>query len=115
MHYSLPQEHTSFAVLMHWAVAVLVFLQLGLGWYMAGLPKGPDRSAYFALHKSIGLTIFSLAVLRLVWRATHPPPPLPASLPGGKTSWRAAIIRCCMFLCSCGRSRGIYRLPWPMP
>jgi cytochrome b561 len=61
---SLPQErYTSLAVLLHWAVAVLVFFQLGLGSYMTDLPKGPDRSAYFALHKSVGLTVFLLAAL----------------------------------------------------
>ena len=88
MHNALPQErYTSLAVLMHWAVAVLVFFQLGLGSYMEGLPKGPDRSAYFALHKSVGLTVFLLAALRLVWRATHPPPPLPASMP----RWQDAL------------------------
>ena len=75
MHDALLQErYTSLAVLMHWAVAVLVFFQLGLGSYMEGPPKGTDWSAYFALHKSVGLTVFLLAALRLVWRATHPPP-----------------------------------------
>lgn len=90
MHHALPQErYTSLAILVHWAVAVLVFVQLGLGWYMEGLPKGPDRSAYFALHKSVGLTVFLLAALRLVWRAIHSPPPLPASMP----RWQSLVAR----------------------
>jgi cytochrome b561 len=82
-------RYASFAIFMHWAVAVLVFFQLGLGWYMEELPKGPDRSATFALHKSIGLGVFALAVLRLLWRASHPAPPLPASLP----AWQALLAR----------------------
>ena len=56
---------------------------------MEGLPKGPDWSAYFSLHKSVGLTVFLLAALRLVWRATHPPPPLPASMP----RWQSLLAR----------------------
>jgi cytochrome b561 len=90
MHDALPPERdTSLAVLMHWVVAMLVVFQLGLGSYMNDLPKGPDRSAYFALHKPVGLTVFLLAALRLVWRATHPPPPLPASMP----RWQNVLAR----------------------
>ncbi len=83
------ERYTALAMLMHWAIAGLLFFQLGLGWYMDELPEGPDRSAWFALHKSIGLTVFLLAVLRLVWRATHSPPPLPATLP----RWQRAMAR----------------------
>lgn len=83
-----PQErYTSPAILLHWAIAALIFFQLGLGWYMNELPKGPDRSAFFALHKSVGLGIFLLAAVRLAWRATHSPPPLPATLP----PWQRAL------------------------
>ncbi len=35
----------------------------------------------YQLHKSVGLTILVLVVLRLIWRFTHPPPPLPAHMP----------------------------------
>jgi len=78
MHNALPQErYTSLAVLMHWAVAVLVFFQLGLGSYMEGLPKGagsgapilpctsPSGSRYFCLPRSgsYGVSAITLAVL----------------------------------------------------
>jgi len=45
------------------------------------LPKESDeRSWFFALHKSIGLTMAILALIRLVWRFTHVPPALPESI-----------------------------------
>lgn len=47
---------------------------------MVDLPQGPGRGGYFALHKSIGLTVFLLALIRVAWRLTHKPPPLPASM-----------------------------------
>ena len=35
----------------------------------------------YQLHKSIGLTILALVLIRLLWRWTHPPPPLPEHMP----------------------------------
>jgi Cytochrome B561 len=62
-------------------MVLFIFTLFSLGWYMTDLPKGPERSALFALHKSIGLTVAWLWVLRLAWRLSHTPPPLPASVP----------------------------------
>ncbi len=69
--YALP------AIFLHWLMAVLILAMFGIGWYMVDLPKGPDRHFYFSLHKSLGLTVAALALLRLLWRIGHPPPPLP--------------------------------------
>ena len=55
-----PSRYTRTAVLIHWLSAALVFVLIGVGWFMIDLPKGPQRSEYFALHKSLGLTVFSL-------------------------------------------------------
>jgi cytochrome b561 len=75
----------------HWLIAVLVFVMFGLGWYMGDLPLGPRKLELYQLHKSIGATIFALTALRLVWRLTHPPPPLPAHMaPWERTAARAA-------------------------
>ena len=57
----------------------MVFVQFPWGWWMqtiAKVPVGPRAYAY-NLHKSIGLTILALMVVRLLWRLTHDPPPLP--------------------------------------
>lgn len=74
-------------MLLHWVTMVLVLVLFGLGWYMVELPQGPDRSRAFALHKSIGLTVLLLTLIRIGWRITHKPPPLPASIGG----WRIAL------------------------
>lgn len=75
------EPYSRTAVAIHWLSALLIFGLVGLGWYMVDLPKGPDRGYYFALHKSIGLTVFALLWLRLVWRYRHKPPALPADIP----------------------------------
>ena len=67
-------RYSLIAIVLHWAMALLIFTMFGLGWYMVDLPDGPHKSWYFALHKSIGLTVAMLAVLRLTWRLTHRPP-----------------------------------------
>jgi cytochrome b561 len=64
------------AIALHWILAFALFAQLALGWWMLGLPKSPAglRAGWFNLHKSIGLTIALLVVLRLVWRLTQADP-----------------------------------------
>jgi cytochrome b561 len=62
------------AVLVHWLLAVALFAQVALGWWMLGLPKLPHglRAGWFNTHKSIGLTIAAIALVRIVWRTFRP-------------------------------------------
>lgn len=69
------------AVLLHWTIALLIVGLLGLGWFMMAIEDDPGSKWYFDLHKSLGLLVLGLIVLRLLWRLTHRPAPLPASLP----------------------------------
>lgn len=83
-------------VVLHWLIAVAIFFMIGLGLYMVGLPKQSElppgeesvRAFYFLLHKSMGLTLAMLIVLRLGWRLSHKAPPLPDSI--SKWQQRAA-------------------------
>ena len=77
------------AVLLHWTLAVLIIGMIALGWYMMSIEKDPGSAWYFNLHKSIGLIIAGLVLLRLVWRLGHKPAPLPASLP----SWQVTAAK----------------------
>lgn len=63
---------------LHWTIAGLVVVQVVLGKIAEELPLGLDKLALLARHKSVGITILALAVIRLVWRLIdHPPPPPP--------------------------------------
>jgi cytochrome b561 len=63
---------------LHWLIVVLVLLQFLLGIKAHGLPVSLERLMLLARHKSIGITIFVLMLLRLAWRLYSPPPSLPA-------------------------------------
>src|SRR5437879_5858654 len=65
----------------HWLVALLVLAQLGIGLYGANLPVSVARLRWLSHHKSLGLAILALVLLRLGWRALNPPPELARSTP----------------------------------
>ena len=64
----------------HWLIFALIVALFAIGWYMEDLPLGPDKIKIYNLHKSIGVLVLSLAVLRLLWRFITPPPPLPSGM-----------------------------------
>lgn len=68
------------AQFLHWAIVVLLAIQIPLGKIAHELPVGLERLAMMSRHKSVGITILGLALLRLVWRwfdRPPPPPPMP--------------------------------------
>jgi len=73
------QRYTLPAIALHWAQAAIVLWLIWLGWTMTDLPKGAERSAAYALHKSLGLLILLLLVVRLGWRRYNAAPPSLAS------------------------------------
>jgi len=72
------QRYTRTAMVLHWVVAVLIVGNVVLGLAADSLPEDWIRSAVDT-HKSIGITVLGLAVLRLLWRFAHRPPPMPDS------------------------------------
>ncbi|SDV50388.1 cytochrome b [Chitinasiproducens palmae] len=70
------------AIALHWVIAALIIAAWAIGWIMTDIPGfTPMKLRYFAWHKWLGVTVLALAVLRVLWRATHPAPPFPAALP----------------------------------
>jgi cytochrome b561 len=53
---------------IHWLMAALIFIALPLGVWASLLPRGAFRSEVLFFHKSIGVTVFGLVVLRIIWR-----------------------------------------------
>jgi cytochrome b561 len=68
------------AQLFHWAIVALVITQFVLAKRAEGLSP-VAKIGILATHKSIGITILSLALLRLAWRLINPVPQLPAGAP----------------------------------
>ena len=75
--------YTRTAVVLHWLIAACVLAQITLGLWMIGIPKSPPgmRAWWFNLHKSIGITLGVLILLRLAWRLANRPPALPDAMP----------------------------------
>ena len=79
------------AIVLHWLIAVAIFILLGLGFYMTGLPDSAaaEKLKLYQLHKSIGITVLVLSLCRLGWRLMHRPPPLPEHL----AAWEKVLAR----------------------
>jgi cytochrome b561/polyisoprenoid-binding protein YceI len=79
------ERYTAVAIVLHWAIAASVLFMLPLGFTMHELAEdGVATRALFdayQLHKSIGLTVLALTIVRLIWRLTHRPPALAAGMP----------------------------------
>lgn len=85
------QRYTKVAIWLHWLVAFGIIINVLLAWVW---PLGDHNDAIAVYvrpmidaHKSIGITVLGLAVLRLLWRLGHKPPPYPA----GYRPWEARL------------------------
>ena len=79
-----PARYTAVAILLHWLIAAGIAALIVIGLIMTQLSaRLPQMEVFklYQLHKSIGITVLLLAVLRLLWRLTHRPPPLPQEMP----------------------------------
>lgn len=96
-------KYTKFAILLHWLIGLLIIAMLAFGLFMSEIPKDlPDvasidlfnwgvytiqlsepqspRAFYFNLHKSIGITLLALILIRVYWRLTHAAPAFPDTM-----------------------------------
>jgi cytochrome b561 len=69
-------HYTRTAVALHWTIAGLILAALFVGWTMTDMQISPLRLKVYNYHKWIGVTILTLALIRLVWRLTHAAPEL---------------------------------------
>src|SRR5271163_2916566 len=77
---SSRERYTAVAQTFHWVIAALIVVQFVLANLQEDLPIGAHKLALLARHKSFGMTVLMLAVLRLLWRLGNPPPALPAEM-----------------------------------
>jgi cytochrome b561 len=88
-------RYSGVAITLHWLIALLLIGQLAGGFYMHGLPREQAELKFelYQLHKSFGITILLLTLLRILWRLTHTPPPLPDRMP----EWEKFLARAAHF------------------
>ena len=72
-------RYSSVAMSLHWLIAALMIGNIGLAWYFNTL-KGPAEVAPLMLHKSIGITVMLLTLVRIAWRFVGAPPKLPDTM-----------------------------------
>jgi len=79
------------AIALHWAIGLALIAQIAFGFLLDEIaPRGtPARAGVINLHKSIGIVLGVLIVLRLAWRLAHRPPAWPRAMPHGQQ--RAAL------------------------
>jgi len=78
-----PHElvYSGTARVLHWFTAVLVLTMIPAGITMVNIGPGTLQNTLFDLHRSIGVLLVPVILLRLAYRLGHPPPPLPADIP----------------------------------
>jgi cytochrome b561 len=76
------QRYGNVAMTFHWLIALFLLGNLCSGFYLANIMDDANSWHFpmIQIHKSIGLTILTLSVLRLIWRLMNPIPPLPAGM-----------------------------------
>lgn len=80
---SSATRYSGGAILLHWLIAALLLANVVIAFTME------DARGLMPLHKSIGITVLLLTLVRIGWRLTHAAPPLPATLP----SWERLVAR----------------------
>ena len=73
-------EYGLISKLLHWISAVLLFIQIPIGFYLVDLDFGPERLTIEDINVTVGLSIFYLVILRLLYKIFNPTPRLEPSV-----------------------------------
>ncbi|PRH83859.1 cytochrome b [Arenimonas caeni] len=77
------------SISIHWLTVLMVFALVVVGFVMQELPNSPTKIDVYAMHKSFGLTVLALTLLRLLWRLfAGTPAPVP-----GTPRWQSAVAQ----------------------
>jgi cytochrome b561 len=89
------ERYSRTAIGLHWLIAMMMAWGFYLGWIMTDIPGFTStKLKYFSWHKWIGVTVFALALIRLLWRVTHRAPSMPRRIP----AWQKGAAHLVHFL-----------------
>ena len=86
-----PDAWGGVARALHWSMLVLIVVQISLGWAADTWRLSPTKLELFIWHKSTGILLLMLAILRMGWRFANPPPRPPDGLPGWERGAGVAV------------------------
>ena len=81
-------RYSTVSIVLHWTIFVLIFLNATFGGWMEE-SEPSEWLGYFQLHKSVGISILALSLIRLGWRLGHQWP----SFPGAMPLWERILAR----------------------
>lgn len=93
----MDQQYTKTAIGIHWIMAILIVAAFGLGLIMTDMPFSMTKLKYFSWHKWLGVTVFLVAVIRVLWRATHPAPALDPNI-SKIENWLAHVVHLLLYV-----------------
>lgn len=73
------ERYTTVAIVLHWLIAVILIANIAVAWQFDDA-KGLTKFQLFQIHKSLGITVLVLSLVRLAWRLMNPPPAPLASM-----------------------------------
>jgi cytochrome b561 len=82
----VDNKYSKTAIFLHWIIAFLLIVNFALGWLADFLPEDWIRFS-INTHKSIGISILGLVLMRILWRLSHQPPAIPNSF----KAWERAL------------------------
>ena len=82
-------RYTRTAIIFHWVIAALVIANISLAWTFKTWPDYSWTQSVTNTHKTFGITVLGLALMRLMWRIGHRPPPFSPLIP----RWQVTAAR----------------------
>ncbi|MBN8530623.1 MAG: cytochrome b [Alphaproteobacteria bacterium] len=121
-----PEKYPGLMRLIHWLMALLLLGMIAFGYWMVGLPKDhPQRMEMYDLHKSVGVLLLALVVLRFLVRLASSVPELPEGLAASEKKLAKAahiVLYVLMFavplsgvVMSCAAGYGVKFFGFPLP
>ncbi len=80
MFKNTKENYGGVAKFFHWTVGVLIICLIAVGFIMVAMPMSPDKMKLVGLHKSFGITLLTLAALRILWKAGNAGVLLPSQM-----------------------------------
>jgi cytochrome b561 len=79
------------ARILHWGMFLLFGVTVFIGFYMVDLPRGFAKYQVYSRHKSLGITLLVLAVMRWLWRLIDTAPGRPV-MPRWQSIMSSAMV-----------------------